>query len=64
MIRKNQRIYACVSNQGTAMAETVLTAAEYADPRARTEAERIALSQLDCSRIEWHDVTGNDACRG
>jgi len=46
------------------MAETVLTAAEYADPRARTEAERIALSQLDCSRIEWHDVTGNDACRG
>jgi len=53
--------FACVSEQGTAMSETVLTAEEYADSKHRADAERAALAASDCTRIEWHDVTENDA---
>lgn len=59
----NQRVtkFACISDQGTAMYETVLEAHEYADPQKRGDAEQAALRSPDCSRIEWCDVTQNDA---
>jgi hypothetical protein len=55
------KLYATTTDQGTAMRETVLTAAEYADPATRAAAERRALAAPDCSRIEWSDVSDNCA---
>lgn len=57
----SSKIYACVTDSGTAMPETALTESEYANPAIRAAAERIALGASDCTRIEWHDVTGNEA---
>jgi len=56
-----RRIFACVSDQGTAMLETALNEDEMTNPELKAQAERAALLASDCSRIEWHDVTDNEA---
>lgn len=61
MSRPQTRLFACVSDQGTAMYETVLTEDEYNNPEMRAEAERTALAAPDCPRIQWEDVTDNEA---
>jgi hypothetical protein len=63
MTSPKSKLFAVVSDQGTAMPETVLTEPEYNDPKARSTAEDIARMADDCSNpIEWEDVTENEAC--
>lgn len=45
------------------MTETVMTEEEYNSPQFKAQHERIALQASDCTRIEWHDVTENEACQ-
>ena len=56
--------FALCSPQGTACTETVLTAAEFADPnwRARIEKQFCRGGPDDPVAGEWADVTGNEAC--
>lgn len=58
------RRFALCSPQGTACAETVLTAAEYADPgrRAAVEAQFCRGGADDPVAGQWADVTHNEAC--
>jgi hypothetical protein len=58
-------IYALCSAQGTACSETVLTAAEYADPgtRALTEATFCRGRPDDPLPGTWTDVSDNEACQ-
>jgi hypothetical protein len=59
-------IYAMVSKQGTACAETTLTEEEYRDPTRRRAAEtRARHTAGEDAPIpgSWTDVTDNDACR-
>jgi hypothetical protein len=58
-------IYALCSAQGTACLETVLTAAEYADPetRARTETAFCQGRPDDPLPGTWTDVSDNEACQ-
>ena len=56
--------YALLSAQGTACAETVLTADEYADPARRAAIENAARSDTSADAPvlgTWTDVTDNDA---
>jgi hypothetical protein len=60
------RLFALLSEQGTACAETVLTEDEYNDPERRRAAEnRARLTSGDDPPVPgtWTDVTDNDAIR-
>ena len=56
------RLFAMVSDQGTAMAETVLTDEEYANPDIRGAFEDDPPEDAKLP-IEWHDVTDNETCQ-
>lgn len=61
-LMNTERLFALLSNQGTAMTETVLTLDEYTDEPTRLNAERHAPDDAAIPMC-WADVTDNDACR-
>lgn len=62
---KPEPLFALCSAQGTACSETVLTAAEYADPGTRARIEKGCCLGRPDDPIPgtWADVSGNEACR-
>lgn len=61
------RLYALITEQGTACAETVLTEDEYSDPLRRravdSRAHHTPASPDTPIPNSWVDVSDNDACR-
>jgi hypothetical protein len=61
LVRPTTKLYVCITDDGRAIPDTVLTDAEFNDPVHRHAAEGLALSGGDCLRIRWEDVTDAEA---
>jgi hypothetical protein len=59
LVKSTTKLYACVTDDGTYVPETVLTEPEFNNPIHRHGAESVALA-AGCSRVRWEDVTDKE----
>jgi hypothetical protein len=60
LVQPTTNLYACITDDGSYVPETVLTEPEFADTVHRHAAESLALACGDGGRVRWKDVTDNE----